>query len=137
MNAVQMIRPYKWKGRWVFDDEDVGLLREPFILGMSEMVSEMVRDVPRAEEGFCMYFSTAPLPTDGVFHLKYMAHEAEGAWYRNVETRMCGWLCPATLFYFEWFPPEIYIKAEYGPLKESEKSQTSVSQNPASYASFR
>ena len=30
-NAIFVIKPYKWNGMWVFDDERVGLDKEPFV----------------------------------------------------------------------------------------------------------
>ena len=34
MNSLGMIVPYKHQGMWVFDDEAVGLRREPFVAGI-------------------------------------------------------------------------------------------------------
>ena len=33
MNSINIIKPYKYLDMWVFDDEKVGLLQEPFISG--------------------------------------------------------------------------------------------------------
>ena len=33
MNAISVLFPYKYEGMWVFDDPDVGLRHEPFVLG--------------------------------------------------------------------------------------------------------
>lgn len=33
MNALLVIHPYKFNHQWVFDDENVGLIREPFVNG--------------------------------------------------------------------------------------------------------
>ena len=33
MNTIVAIYPYKHEGLWVFDDDRVGLVREPFISG--------------------------------------------------------------------------------------------------------
>ena len=32
-NSIFVIKPYKWNGMWVFDDERVGLDKEPFVAG--------------------------------------------------------------------------------------------------------
>ena len=32
-NAIFVIKPYKWNGMWVFDDERVYLDKEPFVAG--------------------------------------------------------------------------------------------------------
>jgi hypothetical protein len=31
MNALTLITPYRHNGMWVFDDDRVGLVREPFV----------------------------------------------------------------------------------------------------------
>ena len=33
MTQIQVIRPYKYYGQWVFDDENSGLVREALISG--------------------------------------------------------------------------------------------------------
>lgn len=111
VNAIQAIMPYRQFGTWVFDDPDAGLVREPFVLGIPEMIDVMVSDIPNAKDGFRLNFSITkpPAKAKSVHHIKLMALEKGGAWYRDVETRMCGWLCPATLLYFQIFPEEVYI----------------------------
>ena len=47
---------------WVFDDERAGLHREPFVAGIPEMIDEIVKDIPDANEGFRLFFSTIPFP---------------------------------------------------------------------------
>ena len=37
-NAMLVIFPYRYEGTWVFDDERVGLEREPFVSGIPEMI---------------------------------------------------------------------------------------------------
>ena len=32
-NSIMVVKPYKWEGMWVFDDEKTGLLREPLAAG--------------------------------------------------------------------------------------------------------
>ena len=112
-NAIQAIMPYQWAGTWVFDDPHVGLVKEPFVLGIPEMIDVMVADIPNAEDGFRLNFSVTRPPTlEDTHHLKLMAQEGGGGWYRDVETRMCGWLCPAMLHYFPFFVAELFIWAD-------------------------
>ena len=35
MNSIFTIAPYRFEGTWVFDDERVGLVREPFVAGLA------------------------------------------------------------------------------------------------------
>jgi hypothetical protein len=111
MNALMVIFPYKYQGTWVFDDEGVGLFREPFIAGIDTMIDKAVANIPNAEQGFRAIFSAAPFP--GVnFRLQWRRPESGGNWYYNDEFKMEGWLCPALLKYFPTPPPEIYVKVE-------------------------
>ena len=112
-NAIQAIMPYRMFGTWVFDDPHAGLVREPFVLGIPEMIDVMVADIHNAKDGFRLNFSVTRPPTlEDAHHLKLMAEESGGGWYRDVETRMCGWLCPAMLLYFPFFITELFIWAD-------------------------
>jgi hypothetical protein len=53
-NAMHVIHPYRWNGMWVFDDPAVGLVREPLVAGMPEIIDYLVREIPDAHEGFNM-----------------------------------------------------------------------------------
>ncbi|MHA1299398.1 MAG: DUF6717 family protein [Candidatus Helarchaeota archaeon] len=109
-NAIMVINPYKWYGSWVFDDNAVGLVREPFVCGMPEIIDEVVKSIPNAEKGFKLFFSSQPFPS---YQLK-MTHIREdmgGNWYKTEDGRE-GWLCPALFKYFKEAPKEIFCKAE-------------------------
>src|SRR6186997_2755610 len=61
-NAMMVIKPYWDSGTWVFDDDTVGLVREPFVAGVPEMINHLVREIPNARSGFRLLFSAAPFP---------------------------------------------------------------------------
>jgi len=111
MNALLVIFPYKYQGTWVFDDQAVGLFREPFIAGIDTMIDKAVGDVPNAEKGFRAIFSAAPFPGADL-KLEWRREESGGNWYYNDRFKMEGWLCPALLKYFSTAPREIYVKVE-------------------------
>lgn len=48
-NALMVIAPYRYQGTWVFDDETVGLAREPFVAGIPAIIDALVRDIADAE----------------------------------------------------------------------------------------
>jgi hypothetical protein len=75
VNAINVIAPYKHHGMWVFDDPRVGLVQEPFVAGADTMIDRVVADIPDAEHGFTLIFSTTPFP----------GHE-----YRLQKTRKAG-----------------------------------------------
>lgn len=41
-NSILIIAPYRYEGTWVFDDPNVGLVREPFVAGVPEMIDHLV-----------------------------------------------------------------------------------------------
>ena len=110
-NAIMVIAPYKYAGTWVIDDESVGLNKEPFVSGIPELIDEAVKDIPDAEEGFRLLFSTQPFP--GHTHmLEWRRGDKSGNWYYAPQYDKEGWLCPALFRYYDEAPKEIYIKAE-------------------------
>jgi len=62
MNSIMVIHPYKSEEMWVFDDEKVGLLKEPFVAGADRIIDQMVANIPNAEAGFSLLFSARPFP---------------------------------------------------------------------------
>ena len=58
-NAINVIYPYKNVGMWVFDDERVGLDREPFVAGADTMIDQVLalKGLKNPEEGFRLVFS--------------------------------------------------------------------------------
>ncbi len=115
MNALQVIAPYRWQGMWVFDDDRVGLHREPFLAGIDTMIDQLVKDIPNSESGFRLIFSPTPFPGHQV-RLIWKREEHGGNWYWSDQYQMEGWLCPALFKYFSAAPKELYGRAE--PLKK-------------------
>jgi hypothetical protein len=113
-NSLYVLHPYKDHGSWVFDDARVGLEREPFVLGIDDMIQRLVAKVPRAEQGFQLIFSPRPFPGYAA-KLEWRREESGGNWYFSPTYGFEGWLCPALFKYFENAPKELYAKAE--PLK--------------------
>ena len=109
-NSILVIQPYRSSGTWVFDDAKVGLHREPFVAGVPEILDDLVRGIPNAEQGFRLLFSAEPFPG---YQAEYSSAEAEfgGGWYTTSDGRR-GWLCSALFKYFPKAPPKIYVRAE-------------------------
>ena len=110
MNAISVIAPYKHLGMWVFDDDRVGLVREPFVSGADTIIDVMVADIPDAESGFRLMFSQTPFP-GCTAHLVWQRSEHGGNWYRWPVRDMEGWLCPALFCYFSEAPKDIFAQA--------------------------
>jgi hypothetical protein len=111
MNAISVICPYKHNGQWVFDDEAVGLVREPFIAGIDVMLDKLTADMPGASKGFRLLFSATPFPNYSA-KLVWRREEYGGNWYYSDLYQMEGWLCPALFQYFDRAPRELYARAE-------------------------
>jgi hypothetical protein len=111
MNAISVLFPYKYEGMWVFDDASTGLVREPFVCGIDEIITTAVAKIPDAEKGFRLLFSPTPFPSY-MLKLEWRREEYGGNWYYCAQMDKEGWLCPALFKYFEKAPPELYAKAE-------------------------
>jgi hypothetical protein len=110
-NAIVVIMPYRYAGTWVFDDARAGLVREPFVGGIPEMIDVIVQDIPDAETGFRLYFSARPFPGYQK-KLTWLRGDQTGNWYSLDQPPMQGWLCPAMFKYYRKAPGELYVKAE-------------------------
>jgi hypothetical protein len=81
-NAVYSIRPYRWQNMWVFDDERVGLVKEPFVMGIPEIINKAVAHLPSPQQGFTVLFNNTGLPSADVV-LKKVETESNGTWYEQ------------------------------------------------------
>lgn len=109
MNTIIAIHPYKREGMWVFDDDRVGLVQEPFVSGADTIIDKMVGDIPNAENGFNMVFSAGPFPGYGAV-FEWRREEFGGNWYYSPALDLEGWLCPALFKYFENAPTTLYVQ---------------------------
>lgn len=111
MDGINQIAPYKHLDMWVFDDPDVGLTHEPFISGADTMIDRVVMEIPNAEKGFLMLFSSNPFPGN-TLRLEWRRAEGGGNWYYSEALEMEGWLSPALSKYFAEAPSELYVQVK-------------------------
>jgi hypothetical protein len=110
-NSIMVLKPYKYADIWVFDDESVGLKREAFVAGAPDVIEDMVKEIPGADNGFRMLFSATPFP--GYTHsLTWQKGDKTGNWYLCDQTKKEAWLCPGLFKYFKEAPKTLYAKAE-------------------------
>ena len=114
VNAINVIAPYRYLGMWVFDDARVGLVQEPFVSGADAIIDRAVADIPDAQSGFLMLFSSSPFPGHQ-FRLEWRRVEMDGNWYYSPDLDMEGWLCPALLKYFDQAPRELFVQVKPRP----------------------
>ncbi len=111
---MMVIFPYRYQHTWVFDDDRVGLVHEPFVSGIPVMIDRLVQEIPNAAQGFKLLFSENPFPGYEA-ELVWIRAEYGGHWYRWQLQDMEGWLCPALFKYFSEAPKKIFCKAEKLP----------------------
>jgi hypothetical protein len=111
VNSLTAIYPYKYEGLWVFDDLKVGLAQEPFVSGADVIIDRMTSQIPNAERGFRLLFSSTPFP-GFTAQLDWRRADLGGNWYYSRDLDSEGWLCPALLKYFDVPPKTIYAKFE-------------------------
>ena len=112
-NSIFVIAPYWYEGTWVFDDERVGLVKEPFVSGVPDMINHLVRDITDAQSGFRMIFSKNKYPgfTES---LSWRSSEYDGNWYQmDEDPHLSGWLCPALSYYFPEAPEKLFVSAAH------------------------
>jgi hypothetical protein len=109
MNEINIIAPYKHHGMWVFDDPRVGLVQEPFIAGADTWIDRVVAEIPDADRGFTLTFSSSAFPGHR-YRLDWRRTESGGNWYHSPELDMDGWLCPALFRYFSKAPKHLYVQ---------------------------
>ncbi len=110
-NALMVLVPYRHAGTWVFDDPRAGLVREPFVAGVPEMIDVLVAGIPGATNGFRLLFSAQPFPGYQK-KLTWLRGDMGGNYYKMDNPPMEGWLCPAMFRYYQKAPKELYVKAE-------------------------
>jgi hypothetical protein len=104
----------RWEeGTWVYDDAEVGVFGEPFVLGADTMLSALrAGQVGPGRDPFRVAFSGSGFP--GAIEAHRLEEEDGGVWYEAViggET-MRGWLCGHFYDYFETAPPSVFVRAE-------------------------
>lgn len=103
-NSIMSLDLYNVSGTWCFDDENFDIAREPFVMGMSEIISSYL---PENTDKCQIIFSLYPFPNADVITLE--KEEANGGWYNLPSKDMRGWLCPVTRIYMKGIPQEIYF----------------------------
>jgi hypothetical protein len=113
MNQINVIHPYLWHGQWVFDDPDVGLLKEAFVAGADDVCDRLVEMVGLpGEDQFTLRFSKDKFPSTQFSFVWVGEGEGNGHYYYCGKLKLISWLCPALFRYFDMAPLEIHIQAK-------------------------
>jgi hypothetical protein len=125
MNAIHLITPRKESGMWVFDDEQRGLLREPFVAGADDVIELASQSIPNAEQGFNLLFSASPFPTAQIrLDIKERGTNTSGNTYYCPELKLDAWLCPALYKYFDVAPDQIFAEFRAASVARPARSKT-------------
>lgn len=110
-NSIFVIKPYLWEGVWVFDDPNVGLVKEALVGGTDAIIDLATASIPNASKGFITLFSAGYFP-DATIVLEWVREDNGGNVYLWPEKNMEGWLCPALQKYFQNPPEKLYIQVK-------------------------
>lgn len=110
-NQINIIHPFKNEhGIWVFIDLSVGLYHEPFVGNMNPIIESVVKG-----DKFTAFISHSFIAGEQII-LDRIDDTGNGdigdGWYQLRNTELVGWLCPATLKYFETYPKELHVKIQ-------------------------
>jgi hypothetical protein len=114
-NSIFVIQPYwsEYADTWCFDDAERGIVREPFLRGIPEIIDLAVRSIPNSEAGFRLKFSDKRFAKKPL-KLKWVREESGWNVYVTKDGRE-GALCPVLLEFFDSAPRELFAKAEAIP----------------------
>jgi len=106
-NQVNVLFPTRNKyGVWSFDDADLGIVGEPFVGQINNMIDIMVP----GKEACLIYCSKDPIPD---YNISLTKREDVGqGMYQMDGTDIVGWLCPCFLNYFPDYVEKVYAKIE-------------------------
>ena len=117
-NAIYTLDAYRHAGMWVFDDDSVGLVKEPFVAGADILFDHLSgRHIDGTNTSVSIAFSTTPIPGHDVHAVLTGADGYDGHFYKVAKfvgdddmVAFPFWLCPALLKYYDTAPSDIYIK---------------------------
>lgn len=104
-NSIFSIEVYKHQGLWVFDDDRVGLVKEPFVAGADTLIDSL----SKGNDRIVLVFSESPFPSQKLVIEQDTILSASGTNYVCKELNHKLWLCPALNLYYPISPLKIYI----------------------------
>lgn len=110
-NAVKRIELYKRGSTWLFDDEYLNIVGEPFVCGASEAIQYIVDSLQiKDKEHLVIIFGEKLGDWDAEITLT--KDGGDNAWYelKMGDVLMRLWLCPCLCRFFSNPPKTIFIK---------------------------
>lgn len=106
-NSIRVIETYRTdSGLWVFDDDTVGLVKEPFVAG----ADTLIETISGGKKRVALTFSDKPFPSAKLTLDKVKGGPKTGTDYvcREMDNAAL-WLCTALNLYFPQSPKVIYV----------------------------
>jgi len=111
-NSIMKIWAYKHKGQWVFDDDDRGLVKEPFVAGADTLLDIL----SKGKNAVNLIFSGDDFPKANLVINR--TSESAGSFgggtdyvFESPGITLPVWLCPALFKFFKEAPETIYVYA--------------------------
>lgn len=108
-NTLYLVQVRRLHDTWVFSDEKVGLVDEPFVSGFPEIINVYV---PHDVKTFNLTFSDYPFPAYTTV-VQRQEQQYDGWWYLNQQSGLRGWLCPALYKYYSTPPLNVYVRVSH------------------------
>lgn len=130
--GVQVVRPYKHEGRWVFDDQE-GLRRDiapagatavslsPIVVGADRLIVEGTKrkGIENPEKGFRLLFSDKVFPGADV-EFRWVRECYDGHVYNvlpcgdkiTIPPDQQAWICPYLMLYYPTPPKVLFLRIE-------------------------
>jgi len=106
---MKQIIIYWERGAWRFDELSLGIKKEPFVLGSSEIITEILHSRgfvhPQAKKYKLTFSARNRLP----YTAKWVREDDEGNWYTCPELDMEGWLRGKLDKFFRKTPKTIFF----------------------------
>jgi hypothetical protein len=113
-NTLRCLVPFRWGGTWVFDDPAVGLDKEPFVVGIPELIDILLtRKGMKNVDRFRLTFSASEIPGyDEKINMRFGPID-DGTGYETQSFGMTGFMFSRALdLYFYESPEQIYVKLD-------------------------
>lgn len=81
-NQINVISPYRKGNIWVYDDPDIGVYSEPFVMGSSEVIDFLVGEETNF---FDAAISSKPIPKYDARLVKIEVEKGIEGWYQLVK----------------------------------------------------
>ena len=106
-NSIKVIQAYLWNNIYVFDEETLGLVKETFVGGSTELIG----DACGWKEQVTLVFSDKPFP-DYTLSTEFVLQDEGGTTYFCEQQNKQHWLCNVLLMYFDGAPKTIYVQVK-------------------------